>query len=567
MSSLFGILSVARSALQASQLAIQTATNNVANAGTPGYSRQRVDLNESLPENLPVGQVGTGVTVNGIRRYRNEFFDRQFAQAQQALGERQAQQSTLEQIEAILNDPSDQGLQASLSRFFSSLHDLASYPGDLTTRRAVLEQGRILAGDLNRLNSSIVSLKRNIESELQSRVGEANTLLGRIATLNGQIQAVTVAGGSPNALLDQRDQALDDLANLVNITRTPQTDGTVHVSLTGGGGMLVNATTAATLGVQLSATSDDYQLTLGGTVVTPRGGKITGLLNSRNDPNDYVKYAQGQLDALTAALIERMNRLQAAGSGTVGLGSAATTNAASDPAVALGSAGLPFALTVPGSVKVFVYDAAGVVTGSGTVNVAAATTLNDVAAQLGAVAGLNAAVAGGTLTVSAAAGSTFRFADDTSNLMAALGLNGFFTGTNAATIAVNAALDTDPRLLSTGAPDPVTGVVAPGDNSTTLAMARLRETAILAGGTATPHDFYAATIGVVGARTAAMNRQVESQDLVARTIQNQRDQVAGVSLNEEMTELIRFQHSFEAAARMIRAVDDMLDTVVNGMLR
>ena len=567
MSSLFGILSVARSALQASQLAIQTATNNVANAGTPGYSRQRVDLNESLPENLPVGQVGTGVTVNGIRRYRNEFFDRQFAQAQQALGERQAQQSTLEQIEAILNDPSDQGLQASLSRFFSSLHDLASYPGDLTTRRAVLEQGRILAGDLNRLNSSIVSLKRNIESELQSRVAEANTLLGRIATLNGQIQAVTVAGGSPNALLDQRDQALDDLANLVNITRTPQTDGTVHVSLTGGGGMLVNATTAATLGVQLSATSDDYQLTLGGTVVTPRGGKITGLLNSRNDPNDYVKYAQGQLDALTAALIERMNRLQAAGSGTVGVGSAATTNAASDPAVALGSAGLPFALTVPGSVKVFVYDAAGVVTGSGTVNVAAATTLNDVAAQLGAVAGLNAAVAGGTLTVSAAAGSTFRFADDTSNLMAALGLNGFFTGTNAATIAVNAALDTDPRLLSTGAPDPVTGVVAPGDNSTTLAMARLRETAILAGGTATPHDFYAATIGVVGARTAAMNRQVESQDLVARTIQNQRDQVAGVSLNEEMTELIRFQHSFEAAARMIRAVDDMLDTVVNGMLR
>jgi len=280
-----------------------------------------------------------------------------------------------------------------------------------------------------------------------------------------------------------------------------------------------------------------------------------------------VKYAQGQLDALTAALIERMNRLQAAGSGTVGVGSAATTNAASDPAVALGSAGLPFALTVPGSVKVFVYDAAGVVTGSGTVNVAAATTLNDVAAQLGAVAGLNAAVAGGTLTVSAAAGSTFRFADDTSNLMAALGLNGFFTGTNAATIAVNAALDTDPRLLSTGAPDPVTGVVAPGDNSTTLAMARLRETAILAGGTATPHDFYAATIGVVGARTAAMNRQVESQDLVARTIQNQRDQVAGVSLNEEMTELIRFQHSFEAAARMIRAVDDMLDTVVNGMLR
>ncbi|HSB68413.1 MAG TPA: flagellar hook-associated protein FlgK [Candidatus Methylomirabilis sp.] len=569
MSTLFGTLGVAKSGLYAAQLALQTTSNNVANAATPGYSRQRVDLKEAPPETLPVGQLGTGVSVDGIRRLRDQFLDHQFYQAQRTLGERQATQETLSQIEAHLGEPSDEGLQASLSKFFASLHDLASYPGDLTTRRAVLEQGQILAGDFNRLSTGLIDLTRNLESDLATKVGNANTILQEIADLNGQIQAVTVAGGSPNALLDQRDTRLDELSRLVGIATVAEEDGNVRVSLLGGGGLLVDGQTAGTLGAQLSATSDVYALTLGGNVVTPTGGEISGLLDSRNDPDNYVKYAQGQLDSLASALIQQMNRLQADGAGTAGLGSTTSQYVVSDPANPLGAAnGLPFD-PATGSFRVFVYDANGAVTGSGTVNVTAGTTtLNSLAADPGwAAAGLTASVASGRLTVSAPAGSTFRFVNDTTGALGALGANSFFTGTDARSMAVNSALVSDPQLLSTATPDPATGRVGPGDNSIALAMADLSAAKILEGGTATPVDFYAATIGVLGARMQAANRLVDSQTLVAQTIDNQRQQVSGVSLNEEMADLIRYQYAFQASARMITVVDDMLDTVVNGMLR
>lgn len=565
MSSLFGSLGVARSALFANQLVLQTTANNVANAGRSDYSRQRVDLTASLPETLPIGQLGTGVTVDGIRRLRDAFLDRQYSRAQQALGEYTAQQSTLSQIEALLGEPSDEGLQASFAQFFTALRDVASYPEDYTTRRAALEQGEVLAGDLRRANAGLTELKRNLETEITDRTAEANDLLQEVGRLNNQIQAVVVAGGSPNDLLDQRDQAVDEISKLLSVVRVDRSDGTVQLSLSGGGGVLVDGTTVATLGARLSATSDDYEVTLGGTVVTVTGGELAGLLHSRNDTDAYVKYAESRLDTLAATLIEEINKIQAGGAGSAGLQSVASQYAVTDAATPLGSAGLPFGLAVPGSLTVFVYDSSGAVSGSGTIAIDASTTLTDLAAQLGSVAGLSASVTAGTLTLDAGAGSSFRFAGDTSNVLSALGLNAFFTGTNARTIGVNSALRADPNLLSTGMPDATTGVVAAGDNRAALAMAGLSERKVLGGGAASLTDYYAETVGVVGARTAAANRLLESQTLVTQTIQNQREQVAGVSLDEEMIELTKAQRAFQAAAKLVQVVDELLDTVVNGL--
>jgi flagellar hook-associated protein 1 FlgK len=568
MSGLFGTLGVAKSALFANQLVLQTTANNVANAGRAEYTRQRVDLTASPPETLPVGQVGTGVTVAGIRRLRDQFLDQQYARSQQALGEHQATQSALSQIESLLGEPSDDGLQASFSRFFNALRDVASYPEDYTTKRAAVEQGDILAGDLRRASTGLTDLKRNIETEIVRRVGDANDLLQDIGELNNQIQAVVIAGGSPNDLMDRRDDDLDKLSALIGISRFARPDGTVQVSLSGGGGVLVDGTTVATLGASLSTTSDDYLLTLGGTVISARGGEIGGLFTARNDSGGYVKYAEARLDALASTLIEQINQIQAAGAGGAGLQSVTSQYQVTDPAIPLSSAGLPFALTIPGSVNVFTYDTAtGAVTGSGTITLTAATTLNDLAAQFGGIAGLSASVTGGTLSLNATPGQSVRFAGDTGNLLSALGVNAFFTGTNARTIDVNAALQTDPNLLSTGVPDPTTGLVGAGDNRAALAMAGLSEKKVLGGGAASLTDYYAETVGVLGARTAAVNRLVESQELVTRTIQNQREQVAGVSLDEEMIELTKAQRAFEASAKLVQVVDELLNTVVNGLLR
>ena len=165
---------------------------------------------ESLPELLPAGQLGTGVQVDTITRLRDLFADTQFRQANQTLGQRDTELATLEQIQGIFGEPSDSGLQASLSTFYSAAQGVANNPTDLTARTDLKESGMSLAGDFNSLQSESTLLKRNTEAEITTQVGEVNTLLQQIAGLNGQIQSVVVAGGSPNDLLDRRDSLTDD---------------------------------------------------------------------------------------------------------------------------------------------------------------------------------------------------------------------------------------------------------------------------------------------------------------------------------------------------------------------
>lgn len=565
MSTLFGILGAAKSGLYANQLALQTTGNNVANANSPGYSRQRVDLKEALPEQLPVGQLGTGVQVDGIRRLRDQFCDTQFRQANQTLGERDAELSTLEQIQGVLGEPSDSGLQASLAEFFAAAQTVANDPTNLTARTALKERGVILAGEFNRLQSDLSLLKRNLEDEIQARVGEANDILQQIATLNGQIQAIVVAGSSPNELLDQRDKLTDDLSNLVAVTTEQRADGTLSIGLLGGGGTLVDGTTAATLCAQQSAVTDDYQLLIGGTLTTVAGGTLKGLLDSRNDSTSYVKYAQDQLDTLARGLILECNRLQAGGVGLQGLTSLTSENAVSDPTAALTAAGLPFT-PATGSFTVFVYDAAGTVTASGTVTITAGvTSLNQVATALNGVTGVSASVTAGRLTLSSSAGSTFGLAADTSDSLVALGLNGFFSGTDARTMAVSAAIQADVRRIASATPDPTTGAYSVGDNSVALALAQRRQALTMQSGSASFDGYLGSLIGTVAARTQSASRLQESQSLVATALDNRRQEVSGVSVDEEMANLVQLQRTFEASARMIRIVDELLNTVVNSM--
>ena len=563
MSGLFGTLGVARSALYAQQLVLQTTSNNVANASRTDYSRQVVDLTDSVPETLSMGQVGTGVTAAGIRRIRDSFLDRQYWQAQQALGEQTASQSTLSQIESLLGEPSDSGLQAQLTSFFSALQGLQTNPQDPTTRSTVLEQASALADGFQHLSTGMQDLKTNLESDINQKVAQINSLVKEIGTLNGQIKTQAPDGGPSNTLMDQRDSDVDALANLVGINRTEQTDGTTVITLAGSGGFLVYGTDMQTLTAGHGA-NDTYTVALNGVAVTPNGGELSGTLSARNDPNDFVKYTQGRLDTLATTLIEQVNRIQASGAGLVGLSATQSQYAVSDPSAALTAAGLPFTLA-PGSFQVFTYDASNAVTGSATITITGATSLNDLATQIGAVTGLSASVANGKLSLTAAAGTTFRFAADTSNALAALGLNSFFSGSTAATIGVNSDLIANPNQLSTGTADAATGVVAAADTTSAVALSQLQTAKLLDGGQASLGDYYAETIGVLGTRTAAANQAVETNTAITDAIQNQRQQVSGVSVDEEMIQLTQAQRAYQAAARVVTIVDDLLNTLINVM--
>jgi flagellar hook-associated protein 1 len=566
MSGLFGTLGVARSALFAQQVLLQTASNNVANAGQTDYSRQRVDLAPSLSQTLTMGQVGSGVTVEGIRRIRDSFLDHQFWQAQQSLGESQAGQATLSQIESLFGEPSDSGLQANLTSFFSSVQDLASHPEDATTRSTVLEQASVLADGFQRLSNGLSDLKRNLTSEITDKVSQVNQLVKDIASLDGQIQTQPAAGGPTNALMDQRDKAVDELAQMIGIVRTDRTDGSMQITLAGSGGLLVSGTDTWALSAAPAA-GDTYALSLNGVSVVPQGGGLTGLLAARNDSTDYVKYAQGRLNELATSLIGQVNGIQASGAGLAALQSTTAQYAVPDRTLALesASAGLPFAVS-DGQFQVFTYNAAGTPSGPVTISIDGTTTLNSLMTDLHNNAGLTVSVdASNKLTVTAPAGTTFRFAKDTSNVLAALGVNALFTGKDATDIGVNQNLVDDPRLLSTGVVD-ANGVVGPSDTTAAVALGALQTRKSLEGGLASFEEFYAETVGVLGARTAAAQSSYDTQSAVTQTIDNQRQQVSGVSLDDEMIDLTKAQRAYQAAARVVSIVDTLLDTVVNGML-
>jgi flagellar hook-associated protein 1 FlgK len=567
MSGITGTLNTALSGLRAAQLVLQTTSHNVANAGTTGYSRQQVHLAPSPPELLPCGQVGTGVSVADIQRIRDRFLDLQYYAAQERLGESQAEMDIVMQLQAMFNEPSEAGLQESLSTFFAALRQLGNYPDDLTTRRAVLEQGRNVAEDFQRLARSLADLKRNVETEIAGRVDEVNGLVETVARLSQQIQSQVLAGVAANTLADQRDLALDRLAALVGISVTARADGSLLVALTGGRGVLVDGNRATALAMTPDSSADAVQLSRDGNPLDPQGGELAALLTARNAADGALKTAERLLDSLAQGLAAGLNRLQVTGAGLVAPTELAGTRAVADPTQPL-AAVLGDSLTVPGTIRIFTVDqSTGRATSSQTIDVTAGTTLTDLVDALNGLQGIRARLEGGAIRLEAENGRGIRVAEDSAQVLTALGMGGFFIGQTAATLALNPALLANPLLLATALPDPETGEVGSADNRVALRMAALQSAKILDGGTSAPLEAYAAGIGALGSRAVAVQRAVESHTLIRQSVERQRQEVSGVSLDEEMVTLLQAQRAFQASARVIALMDELLDTVVNGLLR
>jgi flagellar hook-associated protein 1 FlgK len=328
--------------------------------------------------------------------------------------------------------------------------------------------------------------------------------------------------------------------------------------------LLVDGTIANTLSVSLNTAADEMEVFLSGIEVFPQEGEVAGLLTMRNSTTEGVKKYLSDLNALAREVIEEVNRFHSDGAGLTGHATHTSTNAVSGPLVPLTAAGLSFT-PVTGSFDVIVHDATGAVLSTVTVAVTAGvTTLEDVRAAIDADPTLTATISGGLLTVTAGGGSSFTFANDDSDALLALGLNGFFEGTDASNIQISALIDGDLAKIAAGRAD-LAGLVHPGDSSNALALAQLKDALTLAGGTLSFGGFYASMVETVGQATQESARFVENQERVVELLRNFREEISGVSLDEEMTELIKFQHAYEAAARFIRVADEMLDTLINQM--
>ena len=561
--SLNGALQVGRSAMQVSQTALQVAGDNMANAATPGFHRRTAHLAPNNGQQIAPGQfIGQGVKLLTIRREIDTAMQARLRDALSRENSALMDQRFLSSIEAIQNELTDNDLSTLLSNFFNSFSELANNPQDNAVRGVTVQEGISLANRLSSMRTDYLRTQDEITRALGGAEEAANDLLTKIASLNQQITSTEAGAGEISSLRDHRDQMLNDLATYMDITVYEQENGNVDVHVNsvpivlGGesrGVEVRKESVGGELKVSVRVRDDGEQLDV-------RDGKIGGLMRQKKETVDPAIQV---IDDFAAQLIFQVNRLHSQGQGKQGFTSLTASNPVMDPAETLNAsaANLPFRIE-NGSFFIHVtHQDTGVRTTHEIKVDGNVDSLNDLVDKINNIVGVPNVTAGidigGPLTLDAAAGFEISFSDDTSGALAALGLNTFFTGSNASDINVNQIIQDDPSMLAAG-----TGHIS-GSNETANAIAELQDTAFSELGGKSLREFWQGSVTSLATRTSAANSAVDSSRVVREGLDAQIQAVSGVSLDEESINLLTFQRQFQAAARYINVVDEMLQTLIS----
>jgi flagellar hook-associated protein 1 len=323
---------MAARSLKTQMTGVEVAGQNLANINTTGYSRQRVNIQTSPELATSIGQQGTGANAVAIQQVVSSLLNNQIQGQQSVSGYWSAQQSALQSVQTGLNEFLDgtgstdgtssssdsatsTGLSGQLSSFFSSFQSLATSPTSLTERQAVVNQAQNLASTFNQIGTQITQMQSSLNSSVSSDVGSANDLLSSIADLNSQISDAEFNGGTANDLRDRREQDLETISQLTNVTTSMGTNGAVNVSL--GGQTLVS-------GSQVQDTLQTYdagngnllvRTATGGVPLTLTGGSIQGTIDARDGT---LATLQGNLNSVASNLITQVNTVYRNGYGLNG---------------------------------------------------------------------------------------------------------------------------------------------------------------------------------------------------------------------------------------------------------
>lgn len=554
-SNIFSILNTAKLGLQSQQLAIEVTGNNVANVQTEGYSRQTVTLEPNTPRNFNLGQIGTGVRATGITRSFDQFLFNQILSENQSLGNFTVRRDVFENLEVLLNETEGVSLNGELSNFFSALGDLANNPTGFSERSNVISAGASLTQTFNKLGNSLTEERLNLNRRIDDEVTQINSLITEIARLNEIIPNTDLTGFAANDLMDQRDQLVKELSQKLDITRISSGDGQMNLTLSDGTPLVLGDQTF-TLSTQANSNNSglldiSIQGAGGATVnITSaiQGGEVRGLLDMRDTE---VAGALDRLDRLAASVVTEINRVHQEG---IGLD---------------GSTGNDFftALSVTTAAN-----SANSGTGSVTIANASPTTTSTDKFQLTFTSATDFDVV--NLTTGQSVGS-FTYAGTPINLGGGFAVTvtgaptagdvfDFSTAANAASgMSVSTALLADSQILAAGQN-------GTGDGDNALALAGLQTRGVFSGigfssgtGTATFDDFYSGILNNVGNGSRSAQTLAQQQEGIKLQLDARRESISGVSIDEEMINLIKFQQAFQASARMISIVDEMFDILQN----
>jgi flagellar hook-associated protein 1 FlgK len=564
MSGLNAALSIAGGALDVFSSGIQVAGNNIANANDPNYVRESLLLAPSYPIQQGGLILGTGVTATGVKQQIDQFLQQRIYVANGDASGASATNSLYQQLESSLQTLSGADLSSQLSGLTNAFNNLLNQPEVTANRQLVVQQGQQFAQAVTDLRARINTLRSAANAQVSSLVNEANSLIDDIASLNPKITALESSGLSNSdagALRDQRYADLTRLSQIVPISVTDLGNGGIDVAL--GSDTLI--TPGQVHHLVTTQYGDRGMVVLGVTVsdsntpISGTKGELAGTINGRDN---VIGGFLDKLDQFTAAVINQVNQIHASGQGEHGYTSVTGTCRVSDPNAALDAAGLPFT-PQNGSFQVQVVNSSTGIAQTSTINVDLAgvnpqTTLADIVNQLNGVANVTASVTSdGRLQINTANGYEIEFSHDTSGALADLGINTFFTGSSSYDIGVNLALVADPTLLAAAQGG------GPGDGSNAAQLANLANLAPASLGGSTIGDFYQQTVSALGQSSASENAMAQGAQGFLDSLNSQKAQFSGVSIDNEMIQIMQYQNSYQSAARFISVIDQLFSTLIH----
>ena len=566
MSLINGALQIGRSGINAAQAGLSVVGNNMSNAATIGYSRQRATLNPTSMNSIVQGKYsGTGVGISGIHSLFDDALNGRLRIAMSEMESHNMQQKAIARSEATFQSLATDingagiGLTSRLSRLFTRFNDVANQPDNGAARSSVLIEGRGLGNFIRERRNEIGRIQGDIDAEVRGQVVQADKVSHEIALLNSAI-ATSESGlaGAAGALRDQRETLLRELSELIEIRTIEVEGGSVNVFIGNepliqygeSRGLKYTEVQQGGSEVLVDVRFKDNNLT-----IQTESGKIHGLILARDE---HIGNLLNEFDDFVNSMILEVNHVHAMGGAAEGFSTVRSTFGALDGTASLSdmtTTTLKWPVT-NGRFSIVVTDDAGVSTTS-DIDVQIGidgtdSTLTSVTASINAINGITATVdSSGFLTIQAD-NSTDKFnfkgpqdASDGTNFLAVMGINTFFEGSNAVDIDVRTGLTED--YLSTSAALLVSQFTSRGVDS-------------LSGLTFAEH--FSQMMGQMGADLKGASDNLESASIVVQTLQAERDSVSGVSLDEEAIDMIIYQRLMQGSSRYISVIDDLMDEVL-----
>ena len=619
MGSTFSGIELGKRSIMAHTDAITTAGHNISNANTEGYSRQRVQLKEFDPLYKPdleraerAGMIGQGMDSQSINRVRHELLDQRITEQQHSESYWETRSKYYTMIEQIYNEPNDVSIRSNMDKFWEGWQELSVHPESQAARQAVVTRGESLADSIKTKWEALMGVGNLINGDIEATVKQVNDYARQIAALNAEIVRSRGMGDNPNDLLDRRDLLVDKLSKIINITsdRRDSDEFMVHLD----GHVLVQGGIARGFELETVVDNNGYDKLVWkdtGNDAVIKGGTLGALIELRDVDirsevqslntmtmnfsdlvNDIHRNGYGAnnvtgLDFFTQhSFVENVNgNYDRDGDGTLDhsyiFRFTGTTKL--NPQEQIGLEGVMTLSGPGGNVQVAYHPTDTVETVINRINdsngeVKAYLDRNNNLVLKGTTAsavenpdfvirhvedsGFFLTGYTGILQASGAAGAYDYAQADAVQALAGAQFAVSPVLNPAGYIEVNQALKNDVMSVAAAYKDN-SGNVNAGDGRAAVEIAAIRNTKVMIGHERTFDDYFADSVTNVGLKGEQAENMHLSHSAVMEDLRSLRDSISGVNIDEELADIIKFQHGYNAAAKFVTVWDSLLDTIIN----